>query len=503
MHSSRKATGLTQKIAKDCMGVPQPELSAATGLAAEGALKQAPMPSLWSSVREAIRGSHQDFTTGGLNRAILLLAIPMVLEMVLESLFAVVDVFFVARLGADAIATVGLTESLLSLVFAIGLGLSLSTTAMVARRIGEKDPEDAAVAGVQAIVLGLATSFVIGVPCLIYAPDLLRVMGASPHVVAIGTGYARIALGGSGAILMLFLNNAIFRGAGDAAIAMRLLWVSNILNLILDPCLIFGLGPFPRLGVTGAALATFTGRSIGVLYQFYRLMRGTERIRILRRQLRVKWDVLLRLVRVSLTGIMQFIIAHTSWIGLVRIVSVFGSAALAGYTIAIRILIFIILPSWGLSNAAATLVGQNLGAKQPERAATSVWRTGFYNMFFLGSVGVFFLIFATPVIRLFTHDPAVVPLAVATLRLLSYGNIGYAYGMVMLQAFNGAGDTVTPTIVNFFGFWLLEIPLAYALAIPLHLRSKGVFLSIVIAEAAIAGGGVVLFKKGRWKRQEI
>jgi len=462
-----------------------------------------PLPPLWSSIREAVRGSHQDFTTGNLNRAILLLAIPMVMEMVLESLFAVVDVLWVGRLGADAIATVGLTEALLSLVMAISFGLSLSTTAMVARRIGEKDPAGAAVAGVQAIAIGLAVSAIIGIPCLFYGADLLRLMGASPQVVAVGSGYARIALGGSAAIMLLFLNNAIFRGAGDAAIAMRLLWVSNIINLILDPCLIFGWGPFPRLGVTGAALATFTGRSIGVLYQFYRLLRGTERIRILRTQIRVNFSVLLRLLRVSLTGILQFLIAHTSWIGLVRIVSIFGSAALAGYTIAIRIIIFIILPSWGLSNAAATLVGQNLGAKQPERAETSVWRTGLYNMIFLGGIGLFFIIFAEPVIHLFTSDPLVVPLAVSCLRTLSYGNIGYAYGMVMLQAFNGAGDTVTPTIVNFFGFWLLEIPLAYFLAITVGMRSNGVFWSIVIAEAAIAAVSIVLFKRGRWKAQQI
>src|SRR2546421_64102 len=378
----------------------------------------APPPTFWSSVREAIRGSHQDFTAGNLHRAILLLAIPMVLEMVLESLFAVVDVFWVGRLGADAIATVGLTESLLSLVMAIGFGLSLSTTAMVARRIGEKDPAGAAVAGVQAIVIGVAIAALIGIPCLFYAPDLLRLMGASRQVVAVGSGYARIALGGSAAILLLFLNNAIFRRARD-------------------------------------------------------------------------------------TGILQFAIAHTSWIGLVRIVSVFGSAALAGYTIAIRILIFVLMPSWGLSNAAATLVGQNLGAKQPERAETSVWRTGFYNMFFLGVIGVFFVFFAEPAVRLFTSDPEVVPLAATCLRILSYGNIAYAYGMVMLQAFNGAGDTVTPTIVHFFGFWILEIPLAYALAIPAHMRSSGVFLSIVIAEAAIATAGIILFKRGRWKRQQI
>ena len=462
-----------------------------------------PPPTFWGSIREALRGSHQDFTQGDLNRAIALLAIPMVLEMVLESLFAVVDVFWVGRLGADAVATVGLTESLLALIFAVGFGLSLSTTAMVARRIGEKDAPGAAIAGVQAILIGVLISLCIGVPCGIYAPRLLRLMGASPQIVATGSGYARIALGGCGAILLLFLNNAIFRGAGDAAVAMRLLWVSNVINLILDPCLIFGWGPFPKLGVTGAALATFTGRSIGVLYQFYRLLRGTERVHILLSQLKVNLQVLLRLLRVSLMGILQFTIAHVSWIGLVRIVSMFGSAALAGYTIAIRIVIFVILPSWGLSNAAATLVGQNLGAKQPERAEQSVWRTGLYNMLFLGSVGVVFVFFAEPIIRLFTQDPAVVPLATSCLRIISYGNIGYAYGMVMLQAFNGAGDTRTPTIVNFFGFWVLELPVAYVLAVTMRAGPQGAYWAIVVAEAAIAAGGILLFRRGRWKRQQI
>src|ERR1700691_6022074 len=460
-------------------------------------------PTLWASLIEAVRGSHQDYTTGSLNRAILLLAVPMVLEMVLESLFAVVDVFWVGRLGADAIATVGLTESLLSLIFAVAMGLSLSTTAMVARRIGEKDPEGAAVAGVQAIALGLMVSLAVGIPCFLFAPNLLRLMGASPEIVATGSGYTRICLGGSFAVVLLFLNNAIFRGAGDAAIAMRLLWVSNIINLILDPCLIFGWGPFPRLGVTGAALATFTGRGIGVLYQFYRLLRGTERIRVLRRQIRVNLEVLLRLFKVSLSGIFQFAIAQTSWIGLVRIVSFFGASAVAGYTIAIRIVIFVILPSWGLSNAAATLVGQNLGAKQPERAETSVWRTGFYNMIFLGAVGIVFVLFAGPVVHIFSRDLDVVPLAVSCLRIVSCGNIGYAYAMVMLQAFNGAGDTVTPTIVNFFGFWMLEIPLAYWLAIHQGMRSNGVYWSIVIAEGSIAVASIILFKRGRWKQRMI
>ena len=457
----------------------------------------------WSSVREALKGSHLDYTTVNLNRAILLLAIPMVLEMVLESLFAVTDVFWVGRLGANAMATVGITESMLALVFAIGLGVSMSTTAMVARRIGEKDPEDAAIAGVQAVVVGLAISLVLGIPAGIYAPELLRAMGASPEIVASGSGYARIALGGCGAIIMLFLNNAIFRGAGDAAIAMRLLWVSNIINLVLDPCLIFGLGPFHRMGVTGAALATFTGRSIGVLYQFYRLLKGTERIHILARHLRLNVRVMVKLLRVSFTGMLQFAIANASWIVLVRIISIFGAAAVAGYTIAIRIVVFFILPSWGLSNAAATLVGQNLGAKRPDRAAQAVWQTGFYNMVFLGMIGVFFIVFATPVVKLFVSDPAVVPIAAIALRTFSCGNIGYAYGMVMLQAFNGAGDTLTPTIVNFFGFWVLELPLAWWLAVNMHWRAEGAFLSIVIAECSIAAAGIVLFRRGRWARQQI
>jgi putative MATE family efflux protein len=464
---------------------------------------EAPARGFWASVREALRGTHQDYTIGNLNRSIFLLAIPMVLEMVLESLFAVVDVFWVGRLGANAVATVGITESMLALVMAIGMGVAMSTTAMVARRIGEKDSEDAAIAGVQAIGLGLTISLAIGIPAWIFAPQLLGLMGASAEIVASGSGYARVALGGCGAIIMLFLNNAIFRGAGDAAIAMRLLWVSNIINLILDPCLIFGLGPFPHMGVTGAALATFTGRSIGVLYQFYRLMKGTERIHVLLRHLRLNVRVMTKLLRVSLTGMLQFAIANASWIGLVRIVSLFGSAAVAGYTVAIRIVVFFILPAWGLSNAAATLVGQNLGAKRPDRAALAVWRTALYNMIFLGLIGVFFIMFATPVVRLFVNDPAVVPIAATALRTFSCGNIAYAYVMVTLQAFNGAGDTLTPTLVYFCGFWVLELPLAWGLAVGMHLGPRGAFISVVIAECAIAIASIVLFKQGRWARQKI
>lgn len=460
-------------------------------------------PTLWQSIREALRGSHQDYTAGSLNRAILLLAIPMVLEMVLESLFAVVDVFWVSRLGSNAIATVGLTESVLTLVFAVGLGLGMSTTAMVARRIGEKDADGAAVAAVQAIFLGLIGSLAMGVPFFIFAPRLLALMGASPQIISTGANYARIALGGSGVVMMLFLNNAIFRGAGDAAIAMRLLWVSNILNLILDPCLIFGLGPFPRLGVTGAALATFSGRGIGVLYQFYRLGRGTERLCILACHVRLQASVLWRLVRVSITGILQFLIGQASWIGLVRIVSLFGAPALAAYTIAIRIVIFAILPSWGLSNAAATLVGQNLGAGHPDRARSAVWRTGLWNMAFLGSVGIVFIVFAPWIIGLFTQDPAVAPIAVNCLRIFSCGNIAFAYGMVLMQAFNGAGDTVTPTYVNFFGFWILEIPLAWWLAMHSFMRVNGVFVAVVVAQVVVVLIGFVLFRQGRWAKQRI
>jgi putative MATE family efflux protein len=462
-----------------------------------------PQPGFWASIRDALRGSHRDFTTGDLNRSILLLAIPMMLEMVLESLFAVVDTFWVGRLGANAVDTVGLTESMMALVFAIGLGVSLSTTAMVARRIGEKDPEGAAVSAVQAIVLGLVISLALGIPGGILAPRLLGLMGATPAIVAVGSGYARIALGGCGAVIMLFLNNAIFRGAGDAAIAMRLLWVSNIINLILDPCFIFGLGPFHRFGITGAALATFTGRSIGVLYQFWRLLRGTDRIHVLARNLRLHLPVFWRLFRVSLTGILQFTIANGSWIGLVRIISLFGAAAIAGYTVAVRILIFYTLPLWGLSNAAATLVGQSLGAGRPDRAEKAVWRTGIYSMTILVAVGIVLFIFATPIARIFVSDPAVVATGSTALRIFVCGNIAYAWVMVTLQAFNGAGDTVTPTFVYFFGFWVLELPLAWWLAQGLHLRERGAYLAVVVAETAIAAASLVLFRRGRWRTQRI
>jgi putative MATE family efflux protein len=461
------------------------------------------LSSFWASMREALRGSHQDYTTGSLTQAIFLLAVPMVLEMLMESLFAIVDVFWVARLGADSVATVGLIEATLTLVYTVGMGLGLSATAMVARRVGEKDREGAAVASVQAIALGLAVSLSMGAPGLCLARHILRLMGASPAILAVGTGYARITLGGCCVVVLLILNNALFRGAGDAAIAMRVLWLSNSINLALDPCLIFGLGPFPRLGVTGAAVATLTGRTVGVAYQLYRLSKGSEHIRILPRHIRFNPRIMARLLRVSLTGIAQMLVPHIAWISLMRIVSVFGSTALAAYTISIRIIAFFILPSWGLSGAATTLVGQNLGARQPERAQESVWKTGFYNMLVMGGVGVFFVLYPDPVVRLFTHNPAIVSLSVACLRIVSLGNIGYAYEMVMIQAFNGAGDTLTPTIVNFFGFIVFEVPLAYMLAIPLALHSKGVYWAITLSESAIAVAMVFLFRQGRWKAKRI
>lgn len=456
-----------------------------------------------ADLREAIRGSEQDFTAGHLGRAILLLSVPMVLEMVMESIFAVVDVFFVARLGADAVATVGLTESVITVVFAVAIGLSMSTTAMVARRIGEKDVQGAAVAAAQALALGVMVSLPIAFAGVYFATDLLRLMGASPGVLASGAGYMAVMLGGNVTIMLIFLINAIFRGAGDAAIAMRALWIANVINIVLDPCFLFGWGPFPEMGVTGAAVATNIGRGTGVLYQLYVLLRGGSRIRLQHARLRLNWEVMARLVRVSLGGIFQFLVATASWLGLVRVVAIFGSAALAGYTIALRIIVFAILPSWGMSNAAATLVGQNLGANQPDRAERSVWLTGWCNVIFLGVVTVIFVLFAEPLVQLFSRDAEVVPLAVDCLRYISYGYVFYAFGMVVVQAFNGAGDTFTPTVINLVCYWLFQIPLAYVLAIPLGYGAQGVFAAIAIAESTLAVVAVLVFRRGTWKMRRI
>ncbi len=460
-------------------------------------------PGLWASLREAVMGSSQDFTEGSIGRAIVLLAVPMVLEMCMESLFGVVDVFWVSRLGADAMATVGLTETALTLVYVIALGLSMGATALVARRMGEKDEQGAGLVAVQAIVIGLIVAGGAAIFGYFFAPNLLHIMGGSDSVVRIGSGYTRMILSGSATIFLLFLINAVFRGAGDAAIAMRVLWIANMINICLNPCLIFGLGPFPRLGVTGSAVGTTIGRGIGVLLQLWVLTSGRGRLAVRAAQLRVDLLVMWRLIRLSLNAMFQYMVQMASWIGMVRIIASFGSSATAAYTVAFKVIIFAILPSWGMSNAAATLVGQNLGAGKPSRAETSVWRTGLYNMLFLGTIGVVFIVFARQIIGLFTTDPAVAPLAVNALRLFSYGNISYSYGMVITAAFNGAGDTATPTALNLVCFWLCQIPLAWALALHAGLGPNGVYVAVLVSDSLLAALGILLFRRGKWKQVKV
>src|SRR5262249_2799232 len=454
-------------------------------------------------LRAALRGTSMDYTQGSLSRAILLLAVPMMLEMAMESTFAVVDIYFVSSLGASAVSTVGLTESVLTLLYSVAIGLSMGTTALVARRIGEKKAKEAADTAVQAILVAIAASVPFAVAGVFFAKNILALMGADAWSIAHGYRYTAWMLSANAVIMLIFVINAIFRGAGDAAIAMRVLWLANAVNIVLDPAFIFGWGPFPALGVRGAAVATSIGRGLGVLVQLYVLLRGAKHIRVLASQIRVHAQVMARLVRTSLGGIGQFIIATSSWIGLVRIVSVFGSEALAGYTIAVRIFIFTLMPSWGFSNAAATLVGQNLGAKQPERAERSVWITGILNMTFLAFVSLFYIFCNERLIRIFTSEPGVVVAGAQCLRIVAYGYIAYAWGMVMPQAFNGAGDTFTPTKINFFCFWLLEIPLAYFLAISLNVKQTGVYWSIVIAEATASVVAILLFRRGTWKATKV
>ena len=453
----------------------------------------------WSSLREALAGTHQDFTEGNLDRAILMLAIPMVLEMAMESLFGVVDVFWVARLGEDAISTVGLTESLMTLVFAIAMGAGMAATAMVSRRIGEKDEAEAQVVAVQTIALGVFLSLITAVVGYQMAPALLGGMGATAEVVHFGSGYTRMYFAGITSLYLLFMVNAVLRGAGDAATAMRALWIANGVNILLNPCLIFGLGPFPHLGIVGSAVGTIVGRSIGVVYGIWMLTRGTGKLKVAWRRIQLDLEVMLRLVRLSLGGIFQYLVQMASWLVLVRMIATFGSAAVAANTLALRVIIFAILPSWGLSNAAATLVGQNLGAGKPERAETAVWRTGLYNMIFLGSIGVLFLLFAESIVHLFTSDPSVAPLAVKALRFFSCGNISYGYGMVTVQALNGAGDTRTPTLLNGVAFWAIQIPLAYLLAYHTSLGLAGAWVAVVTGDSALAVMGVLWFRTGRWR----
>lgn len=475
-----------------------------TGQSAVSVEEAGPPQSFWATAREALRGAEgRDFTEGPIGRALLLLAIPMVLEVALESVFAVVNVFWVNRLGARAVAVVGLTEAMFSLIYALGMGLGIGATALVARRIGEKRPEEAGRVAVQAIALGMLVALPIAVGGGVFAPDLLRLMGADPDVVAAGTGFARVMFIGNFVVLLLFLINAIFRGSGDAAIAMRCLWLANACNLVLDPLLIFGIGPFPELGVTGAAVATTVGRGVGVLYQFYRLAGRDRRFVIEPRHVRLDFGIMRTLVRLSSTGILQILVGTTSWVALVRIISTFGATAVAGYTVAIRVVLFALLPSWGLSNAAATMVGQSLGAGKPDRAERSVWRAGFYNMLFLGVIGALFIAFAPLIVRAFTSDPGVARYAVQALRIVSAGYLFYAYGMVLSNSFNGAGDTTTPTLINIACFWLFEIPLAYVLARPLGFGPAGAFVAITLAFSLLAVVSLLIFRQGWWKHKRL
>ncbi|MGD0580030.1 MAG: MATE family efflux transporter [Bryobacteraceae bacterium] len=454
-------------------------------------------------MRASLAGVTQDYTVLPLRRAIFLLAVPMVLETCMESLFAIVDMFWVARLGAVSVAAVGLTETLMTVFYGVATGVSMATTAMVARRIGEKNAEGAAESAAQAVILGLLVAAAIAVPGVVFAPHLLRLMNAESAVVATGATFTRIMFGSTFSIMLLFVMNAIFRGAGDPAISMRVLWFANAINLVLDPCLIYGLGPFPRLGVTGAAVATTIGRTAGVVLQFWLLFAAASRVRIARRHLRIRFSILTKLARISANGALQFLIGQASWVWLIRIIATFGSEALAGYTVAIRMIVFTLMPSWGLSNAAATLVGQNLGAERPERAEAAVWRIGWYNAGALGLSGAIFLLFPRPLVSIFTNDAAVVSHAVLCLRIIASGNLFYAYGMVLMQAFNGAGDTATPTRLNLVAYWLFQLPLAWLLAYHLHLGAAGAYWAIPSAEGLLAGMSLWMFRRGAWKRREI
>lgn len=468
-----------------------------------GFVKSLRLRSLGADIKEAIAGSDRDFTSDSIGKALFILSIPMVLEMIMESIFAVVDIFFVSKLGADAVATVGITESSMTIVYAIGMGLSTATTALVARRIGEKKPEKAGIAAFQAIISAFLVSVLISIPGVIFAKDFLLLMGASEEMAEAGYLYPAVMFGGNSVIMLLFIINSVFRSSGDAAVSMRVLVIGNLINIVLDPLLIFGIGPFPELGLKGAAVATTIGRGLAVCYQFYLLFRGHKRIRLEFHHLQIKLKVMMQLFRLSAGGILQYTIATSSWIALYRIISELGSDVMAGYTIAIRIIVFVLLPSWGLSNAASTLVGQNLGAKQPERAERTVWITAFANMVLLGMVGIVLILFPESFIRLFIDDPDVVTNGVISLKIISYGFISYALGMVLTQGFNGSGDTVTPTKINLFCFWLFEIPLAYLLAIVLGMNIYGISIAIVAAESAMTLTAWYYFRKGKWKMVKV
>lgn len=461
------------------------------------------MKRYWSLFLEAVRGSERDYTTGAVGPALVLLSVPMVLEMAMESLFAVVDVFFVSRVGADAVATVGVTESMLTIVYTVALGLGIGATAVVARRIGEKDEDGAAQAAAQSIALGLVVAVVVGAIGFAYAEPLMRAMGATPEMIASSLGYTQVMFAGNVTVTLLFLINAIFRGAGDPAIAMRVLWLGNAINMVLDPILIFGLGPVPAMGVTGAAIATNIGRGVAVAVQLWTLTSGRSRIRIRRRHLELVPSVMWNVCRLSGTGFLQILIDTSSYIGLVRVISAFGSDALAGYTIGIRMVIFAMLPAWGLANAAATMVGQALGARDAARAEQAVWKAGLYNAVVLGVVGALFILFARPIVAVFTGDAAVSTYAISCLRIVSAGFVFFAYGLVFTQSFNGAGDTWTPTWINLVCFWLLQIPLAWMLAIRLEMGPHGVFIAMTVAFSTLAIVSGAIFRRGAWKAAQV
>lgn len=468
--------------------------------------EQNPQP-LWRRtadfLREAISDNQTDFTVGPIGRTLGLLAIPMVLEMSMEAIFAVVDIAFVSRLGTAAIAAVGITEALITILYAIAIGLGMGVTAMVSRRIGAKDPEAAAKVAGQAIWLGAILSLVIGIGGAHYAADLLSLMGAEPDVIEQGTGFTTVLLGGSASILYLFLLNATFRGAGDAPVALRSLTLANALNIALDPCFIFGLGPFPELGVTGAAVATTIGRSVGVLYLSWYLLSARGRLQFELRHLIVIPALIARMLKISIGGIGQFLIATTSWIALMRIVALYGSAPVAAFTIALRMVEFALLPAWGLGNAASTLVGQNLGAGNAERAEAFVWRATRYNLIFMSASGLLIIALAPQIVGLFSPSPEILQYGVSCLRILGLGYPTWAVGMILVQAMNGAGDTRTPTLLNFVCFWLIEIPLAWWLARAAGMGPNGVFWATITAEAALTLLAWQLFRQGKWKTQQV
>lgn len=461
------------------------------------------LKSFLKDISDAIKGTEADYTSISLRKALMLLSIPMVLEMSMESIFTIVDIYFVSKLGSDATSIVGLTESMLSLVYAFGIGFAISATAIVSRRIGEKEPRKAANAAFQTLLVAASATFLISLIGILFSDDLLRLMGANNVAIAKHGGFTKLMLGGNFTIMFLFILNGIYRGAGDAAIALRVLCFSNLINIVLDPLLIFGIGPFPELGVAGAAVATNIGRGVGVAYQLYTLFSGNSRIRLYLKDLKLDLEQIVSYIKLSSTGIFQLIIGTSSWIAMVRIISEFGSIAVAGYTIGIRIIIFALLPSSGLSNAAATLVGQNLGAGKPNQAEKSVWSTGIANAIFLGIIGLILIIWPQAIIRLFVQQADVVAKSVECLRIISFGFIAYGFGRVLVQSLNGAGDTVTPMFINIFCFWLFEIPLAYILAIKFGMHEQGVYYAIVISETSMTLTALLLFMRGKWKLKKV